>query len=434
MTEDVKKLIQAARSALLGSDAQEETLLKFDSVVNRRKFLGAGGLLGLTLASDGVLQRVFGEGLIPTAWADTEVEGKPGMQVHNDRPVNGEFAPHMLHDSVTPTSRHFVRNNGLVPPMATKMDATGWTLTIDGEVKKKLTLTLADLKKMDSETYSLLIECGGNGRALFDPPVRGNPWGRGAVSCSQWTGVPLKDILKMAGIKDSAIYTAHYGADIPLGKAAPFSRGIPIEKAMEEHTLVAYKMNGKDIPPHHGFPVRLVVPGWVGSCSQKWLNKITLLNKVHDSPKMTGYSYRVPKYDPVPGVKPPKEDMEIATAWKIKSMITSPQVGTSIGKPSTIEVEGHAWAGEDEVDKVEISIDYGANWLEADLKSPANKYAWQRFKAKVAFPRKGYYEVWARATDEEGRSQPFQQAWNPKGYLGNVMHRIPIYVGVDAHG
>ena len=149
---------------------------------------------------------------------------------------------------------------------------------------------------------------------------------------------------------------------------------------------------------------------------------------------MTGYSYRIPKYPVAPGTKPDKKDMEVATAWKIKSMITQPEAEHMLKGPGKLQISGHAWAGEDDVSKVEISTDYGNSWQKAKLAPAKNKYAWQTFTAETNFKDRGYYEVWARATDDKGNAQPFRQEWNPKGYLGNVIHRIPVFVGISANG
>jgi DMSO/TMAO reductase YedYZ molybdopterin-dependent catalytic subunit len=409
-------------------------LARFDVMVSRRAFVGGvgkGSALAalMTLgASDAAARALFGRGLLPAAWAqdDKTIPGKPGMIVHNNRPINGEFPAHMLDDAVTPTDRHFVRNNGLVPDRATKQDVQGWKLTVDGEVHRPLELTLDDLMKMPAATMSALIECGGNGRGLFDPKVRGNQWGQGAVACSEWTGVRLRDILQRAGLKPSAVHTGHYGEDPPIGKAEPFSRGIPIDKAMEEHTLVAYRMNGKPLDPLNGFPVRLVVPGWIGSCSQKWLTRVWVRDKVHDAEKMMGYSYRVPAYPVVPGTIPPKEDMVIATAWPIKSMITAPAASATVRAGEGVAVRGHAWAGERRVARVRVSIDYGETWTDATVKAGSSRYAWARWETAVRLPGKGYHEIWAQAVDDTGNAQPLRQPWNPRGYLGNVVHRVGV--------
>ena len=404
---------------------------------SRRHFLATmskgAALAGLGIfgaGSDAVVKGLFGRGLIPAAWAAVEQDllPKPDMLVHSEIPFNGEFAPHLLNDNVTPTARHFVRNNSSIPARAKSGDLHGWKLTIDGEVHKKLTLSMDDLIRFPQVTMQVVVECAGNGRSLFTPKVGGTPWIRGAVACSEWTGVRLRDVLKAAGLKEAAVYTGNYGADLPIGSGEQFSRGIPIEKAMDEHTLIAFKMNGEDLPAAHGFPTRLIVPGWIGSAMQKWLNRIWVRDRVHDSEKMTGYSYRVPAYPPVPGSKPPKNEMIIATSGRVKSLITKPQSKTAVKIGTPVKVRGHAWGGENKVDKVYISTDFGIRWQETQLIQPANRYAWSHWETEIAFGNKGYYEIWARAFDDKGNAQPFSQPWNPKGYLGNVIHRVPVMV------
>jgi len=240
--------------------------------------------------------------------------------------------------------------------------------------------------------------------------------------------VRLRDVLRSAGLKDSAVYAGNYGEDLPVGYGEPFSRGIPIEKAMDQNTLIAFKMNGQDLPAAHGFPARLIVPGWIGSSMQKWLSRIWVRDKVHDSEKMSGYSYRIPAYPIAPGNKPAEKDMVIATAWKVKSLITKPEAKTETELAVPVKVRGHAWAGENKVDKVLISTDFGISWRESKLTQPANKYAWYNWETELVFENRGYYEIWARAFDEKGDTQPFSQPWNPKGYLGNVIHRVPIFI------
>lgn len=368
------------------------------------------------------------EGFIPVAFAGEGIDGKDGLTVHNDRPVNAETPPHLLDDKVTPTKRHFIRNNG-VPP--TNMDASSWTLTIDGLVDKPMELSIADLKKkFEVVTKQLVIECGGNGRAFFNPPAKGNQWEYGAVACSKWTGVRLVDVLKAAGIKDNVVYTAHEGADTHLsGKPGklPISRGIPIEKAMDPNVLIAFEQNGEALHPMNGAPLRLVVPGWPGSCSQKWLKRIYLRDVVHDGPKMTGKAYRVPNRPVSPGEKVEEKDFVIIERMPVKSLITSPATGSKVAGKD-VEVRGHAWAGDRDVKEMQVSSDFGATWQKAKLEKPVNAGAWQHWSAKVKFPQAGYYEIWAKATDSDGVSQPFAINWNPKGYLNNSLHRISLVV------
>ncbi len=400
---------------------------------DRRGFLKGAGLAGMAALLGGAIpfHRNMPGGLIPVALAEEafRIENKDGLVILNDRPVNAECPPHLLDDEVTPTARHFVRNNG-VPPSA--VDASSWKLQIDGEVASPMTLGIDDLKnRFEVVKLQLQLECGGNGRAYFEPKAKGNQWTLGAVGCSEWTGVRLADVLKAAGVNSNAVYTAHYGADTHLsgdeGKE-PISRGVPIAKALSPYNLIAFEQNGGPLHPMNGAPLRLVVPGWPGSCSQKWLTRIQIRDRVHDGAKMTGTSYRVPAYPVKPGEDVPKEDFRIIESMPVKSLITYPESGLELTGAPEVTVRGHAWAGDNAVRSVELSIDFGVTWIKADLRAPANPFAWQHFSGRVRFPGKGYYEVWARATDDNGKQQPFAIAWNPKGYLNNSMHRIAVRV------
>ncbi|MCK0191175.1 sulfite oxidase [Arenibacter sp. F20364] len=353
------------------------------------------------------------------------------MVVLNSKPWNMEAVAHLLDDRVTPNKYMFIRNNGLVPE---NIDAKEWSITFDGEsVKEKKTFTLEELKsKFTHHTYQLTVECGGNGRSEFDPPAKGNQWTIGAVGCASWTGVRLKDVLKEVGIKDDAVYIGYHAADLHLSRdpsKEPISRGVPISKAMQDETLLAFKMNGEDIPLVHGYPLRLVCGGWPASTSGKWINRISIRNIVHDGEKMTGTSYKVPCNPVAPGESVKDEDMCIIESMPVKSLITYPKSGAMISMGEKLNIRGHAWAGELEISKVSYSIDFGATWSECLLEKPANRLAWQHFKASIGFPKSGYYEVWARATDANGVSQPMLlPGWNPKGYLNNACHRIAVKV------
>ncbi len=359
-----------------------------------------------------------------------KIEGKiPEMIVLNDKPLNAEPPPHFLDESITPYEKMFVRNNGLVPTM---LDAKNWTLTIEGEsAQRSVTFTIDELKKrFETFTYQIQLECGGNGRSEFNPPATGNQWKVGAISCAEWTGVRLRDVLEYVGVKKDAVYIGYYGADIHLSgdpKKVVISRGVPIAKAMEHESLIAWAMNGADIPVLHGYPLRLITGGWPASTSGKWLNRIVIRNVEHDGPKMTGMSYRVPAYPVAPGTKVPASDMKIIESMPVKSIITFPRSGSLAPMGQDIEVRGHAWAGDLAVKTMEISIDFGATWQSCSLKAPRNRLAWQDWSARVRFPQAGYYEIWARATDETGTMQPMVvPGWNPRGYLNNACHRIAV--------
>jgi sulfite oxidase len=309
-----------------------------------------------------------------------------------------------------------------------------WTLTIDGEsVKNKKTYTLAELKsKFQQHTYQLTIECGGNGRNEFDPPAKGNQWTVGAVHCASWTGVRLRDVLEDAGIKKDAVYIGFHAIDQHLSgdpKKEPISRGCPMFKALQDETILAFKMNGEEIPLAHGYPLRLVVGGWPASVSGKWINRISVRNIVHDGEKMTGSSYKVPCKPVAPGEKVKDEDMCIIESMPVKSIVTYPKTGATLKKDSSLKIRGHAWAGELEVTKMEYSIDFGATWKSCTIEKPVNRLSWQHFSASINFPKAGYYEVWAKATDAKGVSQPMlTPGWNPKGYLNNACHRIAVKI------
>ncbi|MEM9012941.1 MAG: sulfite oxidase [Pseudomonadota bacterium] len=419
-------------SAFFAADPAAADKAVFGRVAHadRRGFLRGAGLATMTAMVGMTIpfNRTMPQGLVPMAMASDDVLfGKDGLTLLNDRPLNAETPAHLLDDAITPTERHFVRNNGIPPE---DVDPATWTLTVDGLVDTPMTLSIADLReRFEVVSMALLIECGGNGRSAFDPPARGNQWTVGAVACAEWTGVRLRDVLEAAGVQDGVVYTAHVGADTHLSgdpEKLPISRGVPIAKAMTEDVLIAFEMNDGPIHPMNGAPLRLVVPGWPGSCSQKWLTRITLRDVVHDGPKMTGTSYRVPNRPVEPGEDVAEEDFEIIERMPVKSLITNPENGAGAGQSAT--VRGHAWSGDRTIEAVDVSIDFGATWQRAELDAPANSGAWQNWRAELSFPEAGYYEVWSRATDSGGAMQPFAIDWNPKGYLNNTMHRIALRV------
>jgi sulfite oxidase len=325
----------------------------------------------------------------------------------------------------------FLRNNGLPPDQT---DAGSWTLTIEGEaVQGEKTYTLDELKKrFKTYTYQLVLECGGNGRTGFYPPASGNQWQEGAVSCAEWTGIRLKDILGEVGLKNNAVYIGYYGKDKHLSgdpDKVVISKGVPIAKALEDETLLAWAVNGQDIPLMHGYPLRLIAGGWPASVSGKWLYKIVVRDQVHDGEKMMGDSYRMPKYPVAPGEKVQEEDMVIIESMPVRSVITYLQTGAMFDLSKQLEVRGHAWAGDLAVGKMQISTDFGTTWQACKLQPPKNRLAWQHWSASIRFPSEGYYEIWAMATDSKGVSQPMViPGWNPKGYLNNACHRIAVKV------
>jgi DMSO/TMAO reductase YedYZ molybdopterin-dependent catalytic subunit len=406
---------------------------------SRRGFLRKTSMLAMAaiVGSNVPFGSNLPSGLIPAALANSDlpfkIQGKDGLIYLNDRPVNAETPPHLLNDKFTPANRMFIRNNGVPPEKST--DPENWTLEITGEsCKKTMTFTVAELKKkFKHHTYALQLECGGNGRKEFNPPAKGNQWSTGAIACGRWTGVRLKDVLEYCGIKDDAVYVGYYGRDTHLSgdpTKHTISRGAPIEKALEDESLLAWAYEGEDIPLMNGYPLRLVMGGWPASVSGKWLKQIVIRNQVHDGKKMGGQSYRVPSNPVAPGTKVANEDMEIIESMPVKSLITFPKSGITHDLAKKFKFNGKAWAGDLSVSLMEVSIDFGQTWKKAKkLKDPVNRLAWQSWEASVKFPETGYYEVWARATDSNDKQQPIiLPGWNPRGYLNNACHRIAVQV------
>lgn len=432
---------------LYGDDPERADALAFGRRTaggSRRGFLNGAGLAAMGAAVGGAIPFAaeMPAGLFPAALAQAKAAGPQPLEFPGkdralvslgDRPLVAETPEHALDDETTPTAKFFIRNNGSMPEAST--DVGGWTFAVDGEVNTPLALTAGELRsRSGAKTYRMVLECGGNGRSGFQPQARGNPWGNGGAGCAEWTGVPLAEILKAAGPKESARYTAHYGADPHLSgdpTKDSLSRGMPLAKAMEEHGLLVFAMNGEPLSAVHGGPLRLVIPGWPGSLSHKWLTKITLRDREHDGQGMTGTSYRVPTKPMVPGGKADERDFRILESMPVRSIVTSPANGARLaGGTRDVPVRGAAWNGDGTVSRVDVSIDFGATWSPAALAPARNRYDWNRWTATLRLPSDGYYEVWARATDGEGRAQPHLAGnWNPQGYGGNAMHRVAVLVG-----
>ncbi len=407
-----------------------QTKLDRRGFIHKTSALVLGGLLGAKVVyADNIPASFPLLGLQPTANA---LPGKhPGLLVLNDRPINAETPAHLLDDSQTPGDKLFVRNNG-IPPELDKIDPEQWTLTISGEsVRREMSFTLAELKaNFSTVSYQLTLECGGNGRKEFNPPAKGNQWTTGAVGSPIWTGVRLRDVLQKVGLKDDAVYVGYYGRDSHISgdpNKTVISRGVPLAKALDDRSLIAWALNDKPIPHLNGYPLRLVFGGFPASCSGKWLERIVVRDQVHDGPKMGGQSYRVPCRPVAPGTKVPDEDMCIIDEMPVKSLISFPKTGATIRLNQELPIRGHAWVGKGSIQEVSYSIDFGATWRSCELEPAANPHAWQDFSARVSFPEPGYYEVWARATDSEGIAQPMLlPGWNPRGYLNNACHRIAV--------
>lgn len=385
--------------------------------------VAATGLSGEALAQDVPKPPADPSGTVPNS--AVTAEKVPEMQYHSDRPLTGSVAAEHHNYAATPNDRMFVRNNLLTPDL----DASKHRLTINGLVDKELSFSLDELRKSFRVVRTqAMMECAGSGRTAFTPTTSGTRWlPTGGMGCPYWTGVRLRDVLLAAGVKPSGIHVAGRGGDFGIvATAAPVIRSIPLAKAMEEHTLIAFEMNDGPLPKVHGYPMRLVVPGWVGSASTKWVHTVTVL----DAPFRGTYmddSYRIPRRPVRPGDRMPK-DAAITEDWPVKSMITHPAPNATfkVGKP--VLIEGRAWVGEGAIDRVEVSFNEGRTWQRAAINSGGDKYAWRIFSFEY-WPRdSGYVTVLARASDDRGNVQPILSTWNPLGYFWNAIHRVGFMV------
>ena len=349
----------------------------------------------------------------------------PAMQYHSERPLTGSVPAHEHDFDVTPGERMFVRNNLLTP----EIDIDAHRLTIKGLVDKELSFSVFELPKMfRSVNIQGMLECAGSGRSAYQPAASGTPWSpTGGMGCPKWGGVRLADVLKAAGVKPNAAHVAGQGGDPGMVPgAAPVIRSIPMAKAMEENTLIAWAMNDAPLPWIHGYPLRLVVPGWVGSASTKWLHTLSVLDAPFKGTYMDS-SYRVPRVPVEPGQKMPPDSVS-AEAWPVKSIITSPAPNARFKSSAPIAVRGRAWVGEGAVERVEISSDEGRSWQRAALARAGDKYAWRTFTFEFRPGRAGYLSFLARAWDDRGNAQPAVPYWNPLGYFWNGWHRVGVLV------
>ena len=363
------------------------------------------------------------------AWADQfpqggaiNIPGESGLIVRSFRFVDLESPVEYFNTWLTPVPHFFVRNHMHEP---SELDAGTWQLTIGGEVEKPVTLTLADLSKIETHSVVNTLECAGNGRGLYRPQVPGVQWGKGAVGTARFSGPRMRDVLERAGVKPTGKHVMFRGLDEVPGKVPPFIRSIPIEKALDSDTLIATHMNGTPLTKHHGFPARALVPGWIGAASCKWLTEIKVLDSEFVGNFMSP-GYRLPNQPVKPGEAVKPEDTHPVTALEVKSVIAGPVDGASV-KPGRIAVHGAAWAGEAEIAKVEISTDGGTNWNAATLGQDRARYAWRlwNYEWKAAA---GEHTILSRATDSQGRTQPAAPVWNPSGYLYNAYDQVKIHV------
>lgn len=350
---------------------------------------------------------------------------KRDMLVRSARPLDLEMPLAGFSDYITPIDRFFVRSHVYTP----RIDISQWRLTVEGDVARALTLTMDDLRRMPSVELVGVLECAGNGRSFYDPPMPGLQWGHGAVGNGRWRGVRLADVLKRAGLTSTAKEVLFNGADVPIGTMPDFQRSIPIAKALHPATLLAYEMNGETLPVEHGFPLRVVVPGWAGDSWIKWVTSISVLNREHDGFWMAR-AYRHPGRAVPPGTAVPPEQMQPVTTLRVKSVIASPADGAAAIAGRPITIRGVAWSGDaGPITAVDVSVDAGRTWRPATMRrDQRTEFGWRMWEYEWTPARAAYDTVLARARDAAGNTQPIEQEWNPSGYAWNVVHRAGVNV------
>lgn len=358
------------------------------------------------------------------AFAEEKNNSFPGLIVRMAQPENLEFPFAALNDFITPNEQFFVRSHFAVP----KIDVKSWNLIVEGAVRQKLELTLDNLLKLPSRRLTATLECAGNGRVFITPAVPGLQWGHGAVGNAVWSGIPLAAVLHKAGLKDSATEVLLEGADkgqINTDPKSPgpivFARSIPIDKAKSDSVLLATHMNGKTLPVSHGAPLRVVVGGWYGMASVKWLSRIIVTDKPHRGFWQTlDYSYWERK-DGLPTLLPIQGN-------EVKAAIARPSLSEVVPAGVNYRVFGAAWAGESAIAKVEISSDAAKSWHVAKLLDSARPLTWVLWEYPWNNPQPGPARLMVRATDKSGRTQPADRNADRRSYMIN--HIVPVDVTV----
>lgn len=388
------------------------------AMVGRRDFLRGAAVAPLALGMTGLLR-----GQSAAAAPDDRF---PGLITRQRKPDNLEFSFPTLDSFLTPNDRFFVRNH-FVPP---DLKASDWSLRVEGHVERPFEIGFDELRTIETRTVTSLLECSGNGRVYLDPPQVGIRWEQGAVGNAEWTGVPLVALLDRAGVKPGAIEVILEGHDRgsfsePLPKTPGeihYSRSLPLEKARRQETLLAWGMNGEDLAPAHGHPVRAVVPGWYGMASVKWLRRVVVTDRPFHGYFQT-FSYTVwERRDGGLASLVPVTEMEV------KAQIARPMSHETVTAGAPYRVFGAAWAGEPEVTKVEVSTDAGRTWADAKLDAKSVPFAWRFFEHEWRPQAASRHVLMARATDARGRVQPMERDRDRRDAL--VSHIQPVEVTV----
>jgi DMSO/TMAO reductase YedYZ molybdopterin-dependent catalytic subunit len=326
-----------------------------------------------------------------------------------------------LRHEITPLGLHYLLIHFDIP----HVDPTTWRLSIGGRVERPFDLSLDDLKVRPARTLAVTLECAGNGRALLSPRALSQPWVTEAVGTADWTGTPLAPILEEAGVLPEAVEVVFAGLDrgVQGDDEHDYERSLPIADAMRDEVLLAYAINGQPLPPQHGFPARLVVPGWYGMTHVKWLTSITVVDEPFQGwQQAVAYHLRQSEDDPGRPV----------TRMLPRALMVPPGIPDFLTRSRVVDrgpciLEGRAWSGWGAIERVEVSADGGATWREARLGDAPSEFAWRAWTFEwTADP--GEYELCCRATDAAGNVQPTTAPWNFDGFCNNGVQRVPVLV------
>jgi sulfane dehydrogenase subunit SoxC len=326
-----------------------------------------------------------------------------------------------LRYDVTPVGLHYLLVHFDIPAA----DESSWTLELGGHLRRPRTLTMEELRRRPQVTAPVTLECAGNGRARLDPRPVSQPWLEEAVGTAEWTGTPLAPLLEEAGVGPGAVEVVFGGADrgVQGGLEHDYERSLPLAEAMRAEVLLAWGVNGRPLPPQHGHPLRLVVPGWYGMTSVKWLRKISVVTEPFDGYQQSG-SYLLHTSADDPGTP--------VTRIQPRSLLLPPGIPEFESRERFLEpgrqlLTGRAWSGLAPVAKVEVSTDGGRGWRPAELEPQPSPWAWAGWSfAWEAAP--GSYELCSRATDAAGNTQPLAVPWNTGGYANNAVQRVKVTV------
>jgi DMSO/TMAO reductase YedYZ molybdopterin-dependent catalytic subunit len=324
-----------------------------------------------------------------------------------------------LRYDVTPAGLHYCLVHFDIPALS----LPEWRLRVDGLVQRPMTLSLEEIRAMPARTLRVTMECAGNGRAQVTPRYPSIPWVEEGVSTADWTGIPLREVLRAAGLRDGAREVVFWGADrgIDRGTEHAFARSLAPDEAQGEDVLLAFAMNGEPLPLRHGFPLRLVVPRWYGMASVKWLTRIEAVEQPFGGVQQA-HSYHFRRTAGEPGV--PCRHM------RVNSLLAPPGVPdfysrTRVVRAGTVEIVGRAWSGEAPVARVELGVN-GA-WRDASLEPAATSLAWQRWRADWDAAA-GEHVLACRATDAAGNVQPLEPPWDVTGFGNNAVHSVAVRV------